>query len=184
MTDEANPQWKQVLDDCRVGVTYALSPQAKGKIERPYRWIQDRLVRTCAREGISDMKEAQVILNQLIRKYNYQWIHSTTGEVPNVRFQRAIRENKSLFRTFTIWPPFQSSKDIFCLRVGRMVNAYRRVSINHLELRVPDAPLHERIQLRIIPDKESGLSEVRFWHKTKFLGMQKVKNSDFNVVQF
>jgi len=45
LTDELNPQWKQVLEDCRVKVTYALSPQAKGKIERPYRWIQDRLVK-------------------------------------------------------------------------------------------------------------------------------------------
>jgi len=26
LTDEVNPQWKQVLDDCRVKVTYALSP--------------------------------------------------------------------------------------------------------------------------------------------------------------
>ena len=39
LTDEANPQWKQVLENCRAKVTYALSPQAKGKIERPYRWI-------------------------------------------------------------------------------------------------------------------------------------------------
>jgi len=39
LTDEVNPQWKQVLEDCGVKVTYALSPQAKGKIERPYRWI-------------------------------------------------------------------------------------------------------------------------------------------------
>ena len=43
LTDEADPQWKQVLDDCGVKLTYALSPQAKGKIERPYMWIQDRL---------------------------------------------------------------------------------------------------------------------------------------------
>lgn len=28
LTDEADPQWKQVLDDCRVKVTYALSPAA------------------------------------------------------------------------------------------------------------------------------------------------------------
>jgi len=48
-TDEATPQWKQVLDDCYVKVTYALSPQAKGKIEHPYQWLQDRLVRTCVR---------------------------------------------------------------------------------------------------------------------------------------
>ena len=80
-------------------------------------------------------------------------------------------------------PPFLSSKDIFCLRVDRMVDSYRKVSINNLELKVPGAPLHERIQLRIIPDKESGLSEVRFWHRDNFLGSQKVKNTDLNLVQ-
>ncbi len=65
-----------------------------------------------------------------------------------------------------------------------MVNSYRKISINNLELRVPKAPLHERIQLRITPDKESGVSEVRFWHKSELLGMQKVKNSELNLVQF
>ncbi len=65
-----------------------------------------------------------------------------------------------------------------------MVNSYRKVSINNLELKVPSAPLHERIQLRIVPDEESGLSEVRFWHEDKLLGSQKVKNSDLNLVQF
>ena len=59
-----------------------------------------------------------------------------------------------------------------------MVNSYRRVSINNLELKVPSAPLRERIQLRISPDKESGLTEVRFWHKGELLGIQKVKNTD------
>jgi len=166
LTDETNPQWKQVLDDCRVKVTYALSPQAKGKIERPYRWIQDRLVRTCYRENIRGI------------------FHSTTGEVPYFRFQRAIREKRTLFREFRIMPPFLSIKDIFCLRVERMVNSYRKVSINNLELKVPKAPLHERIQLRIVPDKESGVSEVRFWHRDKFLGSQKAKNSNLNLVQF
>ena len=184
LTDQVNPQWKQVLDDCKIKVSYALSPQAKGKIERPYRWIQDRLVRACAREGITDIKLAQVILNKLINQYNYHWIHSTIKEVPYMRFQRAIKENKTLFRTFSITPPFQSTKDIFCLRAERMVNAYRKISINKLEFKVPDAPIHERIQLRIIPEKESGLSEVRFWHKDRFLGTQIVKNNDLNIVQF
>jgi hypothetical protein len=49
-----------------------------------------------------------------------------------------------------------------------MINPYRKVSINNLELKVPSAPLHnqsvckntqaERIQLRILPDRESVLS--------------------------
>ena len=183
LTDEANPQWKQVLDDCGVKVTYALSPQAKGKIERPYRWIQDRLVRTCYRENVRDIKKGQLILNNLLQRYNYRIVHSTTGEIPYIRFQRAIREKRTLFREFRIMPPFKSTKDIFCLRVERMVNPYRKVSINNLELKVPGAPLHERIQLRIVPDKESGVSEVRFWYRDNFLGSQKVKNTDLNLVQ-
>ena len=65
-----------------------------------------------------------------------------------------------------------------------MVDSYRKISINNLELKVPEAPLHESIQLRITPDKESGISEVRFWHKDEFLGNQKVKNSGLNLVQF
>ena len=70
LTDEATPQWKQVLQDCSVKVTYALSPQAKGKMERPYGWLQDRLARICVREDIADIKPAQKILRQEIHRYN------------------------------------------------------------------------------------------------------------------
>lgn len=184
LTDEANPQWKQVLNDCGVKVTYALSPQAKGKVERPYRWIQDRLVRTCYRENIQAIKEAQLILDNLVRKYNYHLVHSTTGEIPYLRFQRAREEKRTLFREFRVRPPFLSSRDIFCFRVERMVNSYHKVSINNLELKVTSAPRHERIQLRIVPDKDSGIAEIRFWHRDNFLGIQKVKNSELNLVRF
>ena len=44
LTDLADPQWKQVMDDCNIKVTYALSPQARGKVERPYGWLQDRII--------------------------------------------------------------------------------------------------------------------------------------------
>ena len=125
-----------------------------------------------------------MVLNSLIQKYNHQWIHSTTGEIPYIRFQRAYAENKSLFREFAVRPPYKSINDIFCLRADRMVNSYRKISINNLELKVPSAPLHERIQLRIVPDEESGLSEVRFWHEDELLGIQKVKNSELNLVHF
>ena len=39
-------------------------------------------------------------------------------------------------------------------------------------------------QLLISLDKESGLSEVRFWYRDNFLGMQKVKNYELNLVHF
>ena len=58
-TDEVDPQWKKIMRECRVQVSYTLSPQTKGKIERPYRWLQDRIVRTCARENIREDRRSK-----------------------------------------------------------------------------------------------------------------------------
>ena len=85
------------------------------------------------RENIRDIKEAQLNLNNLVQRYNYRIDHSTTGEIPYIRFQRAIREKRTLFRKFTISPSFKSTKDIFCLKVDKIVDSYRKISINNLE---------------------------------------------------
>src|SRR4030042_1746922 len=102
LTDEATPQWKQVLDDCNVKVIYALSPQAKGKMERPYGWLQDRVVRTCVREDVTEIRHAQKVLNQEVHRYNYRQVHSTTQETPYFLFQKALKDKSSLFREFKI----------------------------------------------------------------------------------
>jgi hypothetical protein len=38
--------------------------------------------------------------------------------------------------------------------------------------------------LRIVPDKKSGLAEIRFWCKDKLVGITKVKNEDLNIPNF
>jgi hypothetical protein len=183
LTDEATPQWKQVLEDCNVKVTYALSPQAKGKMERPYGWLQDRLIRTCVREDITDIKPAQQILRQEIHRYNYRQVHSTTQEIPYFRFQRALKEKRSLFREFSIRPPFQSVKDIFCLRMDRTIDPYRRISINNLPLKVNHATPGKTVNLRIYPSTIE-VSEIRFWCEGKLIDIQRVKNSDLKGMHF
>lgn len=183
LTDEADPQWKQVMNDCNIKVSYALSPQAKGKIERPYGWLQDRLIRTCVREDVTDIKHAQRFLNQELQRYNYQQVHSTTQEVPYFRFQRALKERKSLFREFKIKPPYKSVKDIFCLRTNRTIDSYRRISINNLQLNVNNATPRKTVNLRIYP-MNNGISEVRFWCNNNLIDVQRVKNCDLNIVHF
>jgi hypothetical protein len=63
-TDEADPQWRQMMIILGVDVIYALSPQAKGKVERPYRWLQDRIVRTCAIEKLTTIDEVRRVLKE------------------------------------------------------------------------------------------------------------------------
>jgi hypothetical protein len=183
LTDEVDPQWKQAVNDCNVKVTHALSPQAKGKIERPYGWLQDRLVRTCIRDNVTDIREAQRVLNYEIHRYNYRQIHSTTREVPYFRFQRALEEKRSLFREFKVRPPFQSVKDIFCLRIKRTVDPYRKISINNLQLKVNNATPRKMVMLRAYP-LSNDISEVRFWCEDKLIDIQRVRNSDLRVVHF
>jgi len=166
-----------------VKVIHSLSPQARGKVERPYGWLQDRIIRTCVRENVTDIRQAQKVLDQELYRYNYRQVHSTTGEVPYFRFQRALEEKKSLFREFKIKPPYQSVKDIFCLRVNRTVDPYRRISINNLVLKVNGAAPRETVNLRIYP-MSNGISEVRFWCKDTLIDVQRIKNSDLGIVHF
>ncbi len=182
-TDEAIPQWKQVLHDCNVNVIHALSPQAKGKIERPFGWLQDRLVRTFARNNVTTIKQAQKILNLEVYRYNHRQIHSTTSEIPYLRFQRAMKDKLSLFRRFSIKPPFLSSKDIFCLRLNRTSDSYRKISINNVNLKVNNLNPFVKVNLRIYPLNPT-YSEVRFWANNTLLDVQKLKNNVFKTVHF
>lgn len=183
LTDEATPQWKQVLEDCDIDVIYALSPQAKGKIERPYKWLQDNLVRICYRENVRNIKDGQLVLNSEVRRYNYRQVHSMTKEVPYFRFINAIKEKRSLFREFKVMQPFKSPKDIFCFRAKRTADAYRKISFMTLKLKVNKVNPRDEVTLRIYPLK-NGLSEIRFWKKNDLIDIQNIKNSEFKNIKF
>jgi len=183
-TDDVKTQFKSVLEDCGVGLIYALSPQAKGKVERPYGWIQDRIVRTCAKEHITTITEVRRVMRELVYQYNHRWVHSTTKEIPALRFDRAIQEGKSLFHPWKIKEPFESSKDIFCLRDQRVVDNYQKISFHGVDFKVPGVSYRQTVNLRIAPDLKKGIVEVRMWWKEKLVSVQIVKPSDFRGVQF
>lgn len=177
-TDEVDTQWKRIMNECKVKPIYALSPQAKGKIERPYRWLQDRIVRVCARENIRNIEGVREVSTYEVKRYNEQQVHSSTGEIPIIRFERAIQEKKALFRPFKVPYPYESTKDIFCIKEERTTNAYRRVSFEGIELKVPGVNPYERVELRMVPDEKTGLTEIRFWYKGRLVGTQKLKNTE------
>ena len=183
-TDDVNPQWKQILNECKVSAVYALSPQAKGKIERPYRWLQERIVRTAVKQNVKTIAGLKRILKELINTYNTKWVHSTTKEIPIVRFENAIRQNKSLFKTFKLESSKQTIDDIFCLRMQRVVDSYRKISIDGFELRVPNGTPRQTVDLKIIPDPEKRLIKIRFWQENVFLGEVLEKLANQPIVQF
>lgn len=184
MTEEqAFVQWREVLGDLGIEVSHALSPQAKGKIERPYRWLQDHLVRTCAREGITRIEEAREVLYQELNAYNYRRVHSTTKEIPAIRFERAVEEGRSFFRKPGIKAPYESWDDVFCYRYQRVTDGYRRISWNNLQFAVHADP-RVPVELRVSFDLKTRMAKIRIWFRERLVGDYKAKAEDIQKVHF
>ena len=49
---------------------FALSPQAKGRVERTARTFQDRLVTELQLAGAATIKEAKAVLQQFLPRFN------------------------------------------------------------------------------------------------------------------
>ncbi|MEO0166520.1 MAG: hypothetical protein ABIL39_10345 [candidate division WOR-3 bacterium] len=173
-TDEALTQWRWVAEKCGIKVIYALSARAKGKIERPYRWLQDRIVRRFAREHVDNIERTRIILQNETRRYNEHQVHSTTGEIPQIRFKNALKEGRNSFKPFQLLPPYQSIKDIFCLHTFRKVDNCNQIWWAKQKIKLPiAAPSGTEIELHIIPDEEH--TEVRLWYQDRVIQVVHLK---------
>jgi hypothetical protein len=164
-----------------VDVTYALSPQAKGKVERPYRWMQDRIVRTCALEHISAFEEVRSVMREEADRYNSHQVHSTTGEIPSMRFEKARETGNSLFRPFSLPEPYTSPQDVFCLRETRTVDGYRRVSLFSHTIEVPNVELYEDVDIHMTPDLAKQVMGIRIWWSGKMVHSVSLPLHEFRV---
>ncbi|MFC1807508.1 hypothetical protein ACFL0T_03980 [Candidatus Omnitrophota bacterium] len=95
-------------------------------------------------------------------------MHSTTGEIPYIRYRRALREGKTLFREFEVPKPYKSIRDIFCFRITRTADGYRRIGINNVQFKVNKVNPWDKLDLRICPINKL-YSEVRFWREGELL---------------
>jgi hypothetical protein len=180
-TDDVDTQWRKMMRLLGVDVAFALSPQAKGKVERPYRWLQDRIVRTCVYERLSTLEEVRSVLKEEVHRYNAHQVHSTTGEIPNIRFTKARQTGNSLFRKFTIPKPYSSAHDVFCLRESRTVNGYRRISLFNHSIEVPNVPLFHDVDVHLVPNTTTKLMNLRIWWNDKIVHTVSLPLEGFRV---
>ena len=67
---ESLSQFERALKELGVEVIHALSPQAKGRIERLFGVLQDRLVKEMRFRGIKTKEEANAFLEEYLPRYN------------------------------------------------------------------------------------------------------------------
>jgi len=66
----AYTQFSRAMQELSVGMVYAYSPQAKGRIERLWETLQDRLTLELRLAGIKSIKEANAFLPGFIKRFN------------------------------------------------------------------------------------------------------------------
>jgi transposase len=66
----AYTQFSRAMQGLSVGMVYAYSPQAKGRIERLWETLQDRLALELRLAGIKSIKEANAFLPGFIKRFN------------------------------------------------------------------------------------------------------------------
>jgi len=73
----------RAMKELNVETIYAHSPQAKGRVERVNRTLQDRLIKALRREGISNIAEAnRYVQKKFIKEYNSRF--AVNLEVPDI----------------------------------------------------------------------------------------------------
>jgi hypothetical protein len=69
-SNKDSTQFKKALDELNCDLILALSPQAKGKVERANRTLQDRLIKNMRIKNISTIEEANFYIEKFRQEYN------------------------------------------------------------------------------------------------------------------
>ena len=99
-------QWERALEELGIRVRHAHSPQAKGRVERANKTLQDRLIKEMRLSGISSIAAA----NRFVKKSDFVERHNRKFAVPAKKIGDAHRPGDQY-----------DLDDIFCLRYTRVL---------------------------------------------------------------
>jgi transposase len=75
-TSRTRTQFQRALDELGIELICANSPQAKGRVERANRTLQDRLVKAMRLDGINDIETANTWCSDFIQNYNTRFSYA------------------------------------------------------------------------------------------------------------
>jgi len=117
-------QFGRLVDELGIQLIAARSPQAKGRIERLWGTLQDRLVKELRKAGASDLESANRVLAVYLPKFN-------------TRFQVKAAQPGS---AHVPWPEDHHPADYFCFKYTRTVTNDNTISLNKHRLQIPAGP--------------------------------------------
>jgi putative transposase len=145
---------------CReAGITHLThkpyQPQGKGKIERLFRFVQERFVSRIDPDWSLD--KVNLILDRWVQWYNESHRNRTIGCTPRERFSLV---------GFSPLPAEENLADVFCWKYTRKVDSCNEFSLDGKRYVIPKEHclVAFRVELHVVPHET-----VRVWHKGEFV---------------
>jgi len=134
---EPQSQFERALDELGVNLLYANSPQAKGRIERLFGTLQDRLVKEMRLAGVNTKEKANRFLEEYLPIHNQRF---SIAEAKGVNLHREIPKGINL-------------DSILSIRTKRTLRNDFTISYNNQLYQIEDTPPNVRIKGVIVEER-------------------------------
>jgi hypothetical protein len=162
LAGKQNPtQVGRVLEDFGIKAIRALSPQAKGRIERLFATLQDRMIAEMKLDGITNMEKANAWLPGYLERHNKQ-------------FGVAAAKSGRLFRK----PGWLDLDKMLSFRYEAIVGKRQRGPDRRPDNRHPTGAFRARLC-----QGESGCSSTSRWNLAGLLSGRDDRKTPFNTAQ-
>jgi hypothetical protein len=154
--EEAQTQFERAAKELGIELIHANSPQAKGRIERTFGTLQDRLVKELRLEAVSTKEEANTALEAFIPRYN-------------ARFTKVALKKGDLHRRL---PKGLKFRDILCIKAKRTIANDYTIRWRGRRFMIDNASLVMRRQK--VEVREHLDSQISFKYKDRYLDCHEV----------
>jgi hypothetical protein len=134
-------EFGRALKELGVQLIHAHSPQAKGRVERLFHTLQDRLVKEMRLRGISSIPEANEFLKEYLSVYNR-------------RFGKKAAQTGNLHRSI---PKGLNLDRILCIKTERTVRNDFTVAHNRKLYQIEEAVTAKKLMVEEYPDGSMAL---------------------------
>ena len=143
---QAETQFERALGELGIQVIHAHSPQAKGRVERVFKTLQDRLVKEMRLVGVKSLEEANAFLERYLDTFNH-------------RFMKEPLEPGDLHRSL---PKSVNLDDVLCIKGVRTINEGYLVKWRSRTFLLEKGSLTLRRQKVTVLDRFDGRLSLRF----------------------
>lgn len=146
-------QFGRAMRELGIKTIFAHSPQAKGRVERANRTLQDRLVKELRLKNISNIDEANKYLEEFVEKHNN-------------RFGKEPMKEADFHRKNT--PSSKVLEAIFCERYFRKISKNLEFSFENSIYQVTANNVEELRDTQVVMCKFAS-GDLKIWHRKKFV---------------